>query len=60
MRDLAYMPDGRLALLHASNTVSFLKPSLHYCEEEVNPDSRSVYAAHCAPTAVDGAPAGEP
>ena len=60
IRDLAYMPDGRLALLHALNAVSFLKPSMRYCEEEVAPDARSVYAAHCAPTAVDDPLTGEP
>ena len=48
IRDLAYMPDGRLALLHASTTVLFLKPSMDYCEEAVNSDSRSVYAVHCS------------
>ncbi len=48
IRDLVWMPDGRLALLypHGSNKVMFLRRSQRYCDAESR-NRRDVYAAHC-------------
>ncbi len=48
IRDLAWMPDGRLAVLfpHEGNRVAFLSRSTAYCDE-ASRETRDVYAAHC-------------
>ena len=46
IRDMAWMADGRLALMHDSLSVSFLKRSGKYCDAESR-RRRDVYAAHC-------------
>ena len=49
IRDLAQMPDGRLALLHDGGRVHFLSRSYAYCTDE-NKLNRHVFAFDCADT----------
>ena len=49
IRDLAQMPDGRLALLHDGGLVHFLSRSYAYCTDE-NKLNRHVFAVDCADT----------
>ena len=46
IRDLAWMPDGRLAVLHSRGRVSFLKRSDKYCSAD-SPRGGGAYAVHC-------------
>ena len=48
IRDMTWMPDGRLALLYSRSAthVAFLSRSKKYCDEESR-QHRDVYAAHC-------------
>ena len=43
IRDLTFMPDGRIALLRDGGRVHFLSRSLAYCNEE----QRNVYSVNC-------------
>ena len=54
IRDMTWMPDGRLALLYAygATHVVFLSRSQKYCDEESR-QRRDVYAAHCGPESPD-------
>ena len=54
IRDMTWMPDGRLALLYAygATHVVFLSRSQKYCDEESR-ERRDVYAAHCGPESPD-------
>ena len=49
IRDLAQMPDGRLALLHDGGRVHFLSRSYAHCTDE-NKLNRHVFAVDCADT----------
>ena len=49
IRDLAQMPDGRLALLDDSGRVHFLRRSYAHCADESQWD-RNVYAINCPDT----------
>ena len=49
IRDLAQMPDGRLALLHDGGRVRFLSRSYAHCTDE-NKLNRHVFAFDCADT----------
>ena len=49
IRDLAQMPDGRIALLLDGGRVHFLSRSYAYCNDE-NKLNRHVYAVDCADT----------
>ena len=49
IRDLAYMPDGRIALLSDGGKVYFLSRSYAYCNDE-NKLNRHIYAVDCADT----------
>ena len=49
IRDLAYMPDGRIALLADGGKVYFLSRSHAYCNDEATLN-RHVYAVDCADT----------
>ena len=49
IRDLAYMPDGRIALLADGGKVYFLSRSYAYCNDEATLN-RHVYAVDCADT----------
>ena len=53
IRDLAQMPDGRIALLADDGRVYFLSRSYAYCNDE-NTLNRNVYAIDCADTAGTG------
>ncbi len=46
IRDIAIMPDGRIALLRDRGRVYFLSRSLRYCDEESR-ERRDVYSASC-------------
>ena len=46
IRDLTFMPDGRIALLRDSGWVYFLSRSLKYCNEEAQ-KRRNVYSVNC-------------
>ena len=46
IRDLKFMPDGRIALLRDSGWVYFLSRSLRYCNEEAQ-KQRNVYSVNC-------------
>ena len=46
IRDLTFMPDGRIALLRDSGWVYFLSRSLRYCNEEAQ-KQRKVYSVNC-------------
>ena len=46
IRDIAIMPDGRIALLRDGGRVYFLSRSLRYCDEESR-ERRDVYSAIC-------------
>ena len=47
IRDLVYMPDGRIALLGDGRKVYFLRRSYAYCNDEATLN-RDVYAVDCA------------
>lgn len=47
IRDIAYMSDGRIALLTDSASVLFLNRSNDYCGDIESQRHRSVYAVHC-------------
>ena len=57
IRDLAYMPDGRIALLADGGKVYFLSRSYAYCNDEATLN-RHVYAVDCADTVSAGAATG--
>ena len=61
IRDMAWMPDGRLALLypHGADRVAFLSRSGKYCDEESR-QRRDVYAAHCESGGAETAAAADP
>ncbi len=61
IRDMVWMPDGRLALLypHGSNKVAFLRRSQKYCDAEAR-KRRDVYAAHCESDVAESAVAADP
>ena len=46
IRDIAIMPDGRIALLRDGGRVYFLSRSLRYCNEELR-KQRNVYSINC-------------
>ena len=46
IRDLTFMPDGRIALLRDSGRVYFLSRSLKYCNEEAQ-KQRNAYSVNC-------------
>ena len=47
IRDMAWMPDGRLAVLHTGGArVSFLSRSDEYCRADI-PGGGGAYAVHC-------------
>ncbi len=46
IRDLTFMPDGRIALLSDGSQVTFLSRSARYCDEESR-DRRDVYSINC-------------
>ena len=50
IRDIAQMPDGRIALLSDGGKIYFLSRSYAYCNDE-NKLNRHVYAVDCADTA---------
>ena len=52
IRDLTFMPDGRIALLRDGGRVHFLSRSLAYCNEE----QRNVYSVNCESIAASPAP----
>ena len=56
IRDLAWMPDGRLALLYpwGANNVAFLSRSKKYCDEDSR-HRRDVYAVGCESDIADHA-----
>ncbi len=61
IRDMAWMSDGRLALLysHGSNKVAFLRRSPRYCDAQSR-KRRDVYAAHCESDVAESAVAADP
>ncbi len=61
IRDLVWMPDGRLALLypHGSKKVMFLRRSQRYCDAESR-NRRDVYAAHCESGVAESTAAADP
>ena len=55
IRDITYMSDGRLALLHDyGSRILFVRRSNEYCDEE-SEWQRNVYALHCESVADDAA-----
>ena len=46
IRDLTFMPDGRIALLRDNGWVYFLSRSLRYCNEDAQ-KQRKVYSVNC-------------
>ena len=61
IRDMVWMPDGRLALLypHDSNKVAFLRRSRRHCNADAR-KRRDVYAANCEPGVAGSAAAADP
>ncbi len=55
IRDLTFMPDGRIALLRDSGWVYFLSRSLRYCNEAAQ-KHRNVYSVNCESIAASPAP----
>ena len=56
IRDLTFMPDGRIALLRDSGWVYFLSRSLRYCNEDAQ-KQRKVYSVNCEFIAAPSVPA---
>ena len=46
IRDITFMPDGRIALLRDGGEVNFLRRSPKYCDEESR-NRRAVYSVNC-------------
>ncbi len=61
IRDVVWMPDGRLALLypHGSNKVAFLRRSQRHCDAESR-KRQDVYAAHCESGVAESTAAADP
>ena len=61
IRDMAWMPDGRLALLYPkySNKVAFLSRSQRHCDAQSR-KRRDVYAADCESGVAESAAAADP
>ena len=61
IRDMVWMPDGRLALLypHESNKVAFLRRSRRHCDADAR-KRRDVYAADCESGDAEPAVAADP
>ena len=55
IRDLTFMPDGRIALLRDGEWVYFLSRSLRYCDEESR-NRRDVYSVNCESVAASPTP----
>ncbi len=55
IRDIAIMPDGRIALLRDRGRIYFLSHSLRYCNEEAR-KQRNVYSIDCESIAASPAP----
>ena len=55
IRDLTFMPDGRIALLRDGGWVYFLSRSLRYCDEESR-NRRDVYSVNCESVAASPTP----
>ena len=55
IRDLTFMPDGRIALLRDGGWVYFLSRSLRYCNEDAQ-KQRKVYSVNCESIAAPSVP----
>ena len=55
IRDIAIMPDGRIALLRDGGFVYFLSRSLRYCDEESR-ERDDVYSINCDPVVASPTP----